>query len=68
MRAASTELEFATGDEDDVLPTLLVYRGGESVKTLVALEREFAEICEEDGYDFDGDKVTRQTVEELLIR
>ncbi|KAK4057236.1 hypothetical protein OIO90_001731 [Microbotryomycetes sp. JL221] len=41
LRALASEVEFATDDEEDTLPTVLVYRGGELETTLVRPDLEW---------------------------
>jgi hypothetical protein len=61
-------LQFATGSEVDVLPTLLVYRNGESVANLVAFHHELRP----DGIDSDDEEgstsFSQKTVEDVLVR
>lgn len=55
IRALATEVDFAADSEDEALPTVLVYRGGELETTLVRLDRDWG-------------KGTRQDVLDLLIQ
>ncbi|KAI5476637.1 hypothetical protein MNV49_007415 [Pseudohyphozyma bogoriensis] len=41
IRAQATDLEFSEDTEEDTLPTVLVYRGGELETTLVRLDRDW---------------------------
>ncbi|KAL8292378.1 hypothetical protein RQP46_001844 [Phenoliferia psychrophenolica] len=55
IRALATEVDFAADNEDDALPTVIVYRGGELESTLVRLDRDWG-------------SGTKQEVLDLLIR
>lgn len=69
LRAQSRDLEFAQGDEEDVLPTILVYRQGEVVCNLVAFDREMAASAGRDESDeVDSSSISRDMVEQALIR
>ena len=69
IRTLAVDLEFATGDEDDVLPTILVYRGGESVKTLIAVDRELnADAGLDEDDEIDASRITQSAVETLLVK
>lgn len=70
LRALSRDLEFAQGDEEDVLPTLLVYRQGEIFKNLVAFDRELATFLGHDDEEgqMDSGSISRDLLEQALIR
>lgn len=69
LRALSQDLEFAQGDEEDVLPTLLVYRQGDMFKNLVAFDRELTTLNGQDEEDeVNSDSISRDLVEQALIR
>lgn len=77
LRALSEELEFATGDEEEVLPTLLIYRNSQVFKTLVAFDKdvrsEYANGLEDEevlagGNKMKDSRLTRDMVEDVLIR
>lgn len=70
LRALSRDLEFAQGDEEDVLPTLLVYRQGDMFKNLVAFDREVAvsQGRDEEDDEVDSSSISRDHVEQALIR
>ncbi|KAK4703653.1 hypothetical protein P7C70_g2571, partial [Phenoliferia sp. Uapishka_3] len=55
IRALATEVDFAADSEDDALPTVIVYRGGELESTLVRLDRDWG-------------SGTKQEILDLLIR
>ena len=68
LKARSSELQFATGSEADVLPTLLVYRNGQNLANLVAFHRELRP----DGTDSNDEDAStsfgQKRVEEVLVR
>lgn len=69
LRARSRDLDFARGDEEDVLPTLLVYRQGEVANNLVAFDRELTIADGGDEEDeVDSSSISRDMVEKALIR
>lgn len=53
------------GDEEDILPTLLVYKDGHHIKTCVALERDFMQEGEDELIEHN---ITRARVEEVLVK
>lgn len=55
IRTLATEVDFAADAEDDALPTVIVYRGGELESTLVRLDRDWG-------------SGTKQEILDLLIR
>ena len=76
LRALSSELQFASGSEADVLPTLLVYRNGENVQSLVAFAREFRPAGKQDDDEEEEDldqrevekRITKAKLEQALER
>lgn len=70
LRALSRDLEFAQGDEEDVLPTLLVYRQGDMFKNLVAFDREVIAVQGQDDEEdeVDSGSISRDLIEQALIR
>lgn len=69
LRALSRDLEFAQGDEEDVLPTLLVYRQGDMFKNLVAFDRELSTWEGQDEDDeVESGRISRDSVEAALVR
>jgi hypothetical protein len=55
IRALATEVDFAADAEEDTLPTVLVYRGGELETTLVRVDQDWG-------------KGTRQEILNVLLR
>lgn len=41
IRTLASELDFAANSEDETLPTLLVYRGGDLKSTIVRVDLEW---------------------------
>jgi len=69
LRALSQDLEFAQGDEEDVLPTLLVYRQGDIFKNLVAFDRELTSSeGQDEDYELKSGSISRDLIEQALIR
>lgn len=70
LRALSSELQFASGSEADVLPTLLVYRNGENVQSLVAFAREFrpAGRQDDDDEEEEEDDLDQREVERRITK
>lgn len=69
LKARSSELQFARGSEADVLPTLLVYRNGESLANLVAFHRELSHANGQDSDDEDASaSFSQKSVEDALVR
>lgn len=68
LRALSSELQFASGSEADVLPTVLVYRNGENVQSLVAFAREFRPAGRQDDDEEEEDDLDQREVERRITK